>query len=154
MMHRSAIASRPVSSMVRLVVSLGLLWPARPPLTRASVGAGATLVGSFSVDGGAHWQTSPPTYTCVEACNMLFPGHNAMRLQGSTDGGGTVTGTCRGKAYAVGCDATPRADTYEVGPTYTSTGRWSTYVGDFTCGYINYWCVPKLAPSYVVIHQL
>ena len=72
---------------------------------------------------------------------MLFPGHNAM--QGSTDGSGTVTGTCRGKAYAVGCDATPRADTYEVGPTYTSTGRWSTYVGDFTCNYINYWCVPR-----------
>jgi hypothetical protein len=84
---------------------------------------------------------------------MLFPGHNAMRLQGSTDGSGTVTGTCRGKAYAVGCDATPRADTYEVGPTYTSTGRWSTYVGDFTCNYINYWCVPRLAPSHVVIHR-
>jgi hypothetical protein len=110
-----------------------------------SVGAAATLVGSFSVDDTAAptYGSSPPTYTCVEACNMLFPGFNAM--QGSTDGSGTVTATCRGKAYAVGCDATPRADSYEVGPTYSSTGRWSTYVGDFTCGYINYWCVPRLS---------
>jgi hypothetical protein len=109
-----------------------------------------TYVGSFSVDGGAHWSTSPPTYTCVEACNMLFPGHNGMR--GSTIANG-VTGTCMGKAYALGCDATPRSDSYEVGPTYSSHGMWSTYIVDGTCNYINYWCVPRLAPSHVVVHR-
>jgi hypothetical protein len=88
------------------------VYPPPPPV----------LVGSFSgTSADPRWNTSAPTYTCVAACDELFPGNSAM--QGSTKRDGTVTGTCWGDLDWVGphtFDCLKGADTDEVGPIFNS----------------------------------
>src|SRR5262245_60745897 len=51
----------------------------------ASAPVRAGLVGSYSVQAGPYWPTSPPTYSCLEACALLFGGA-AADYQCSTSG--------------------------------------------------------------------
>jgi cysteine-rich repeat protein len=50
-----------------------------------------SLIGSYNVHSGPQWGTNPPTYSCREACALLFGGM-ANQYQCSTNGV-NITGT-------------------------------------------------------------
>jgi hypothetical protein len=103
-----------------------------------------SLVGSYQVGNGPDWHTSPPTYSCVEACALLFggsPGSYACS---------TVSTSINHMAFesvlSRGACST-FADTYKLGTTYSSVGDVSAYVDD-NCysGQTNY-CFTPGAPA-------
>jgi len=47
--------------------------PAANAVAEGNAAAGP-LIGSYQVHSGPEWATDPPTYTCLEACAMVFGG--------------------------------------------------------------------------------
>ncbi len=85
------------------------------------------LAGSFRVNDGPSWTTVPPTYTCREACAMLFGGFAGDYACSTTPG--AIDRQAYTSTYGVGgCNVYP--DDYKVDVTYDSTGDVSAYVTD------------------------
>ena len=97
-------------------------------------GGGGELVGSFDVDAGPEWDASPPTYTCKEACALLFggsPGSYACSIEP-----GSITGTAWLSEYGSAdycAGGTPLDDDTKVCDTYFESGCQSAYIAD-NCG--------------------
>lgn len=103
---------------------------------------GPTLVGQFMVSSGPAWATNPPTYTCREACALLFGG-TFDQYQCSTqagaidhlayeDGWGDTTHCVAGGAVDEDYEL---SDTYDCGAVACS---FSAYVNDHACNLTNY----------------
>jgi len=86
----------------------------------------AQLVGSFNVNSGPSWVSNPPTYTCKEACALLYGG-NAGEYACSTIPG-LINGLAFLSGYADGtfCNA-PQDDDFKVNNFYNC--------GQFGCAY-------------------
>ena len=90
------------------------------------------LIGQFDVNSGPYWGDNPPTYTCKEACALLFGGVAAN--YSCSVSGVTVTGT----AYLSGYGDTqycvdPQDDDYKLNTKYNcgvNGCSYSAYVQD------------------------
>jgi hypothetical protein len=102
------------------------------------------LVGHFAVSDGPHWTTNPPTYSCRQACALLFGGA-ASNYRCSVNPT-SITGTAWADGYAdtSHCGAsggTPVADNWKVGTNYncgSAACSFSAYVSDHSCSSVNY----------------
>jgi hypothetical protein len=92
--------------------------------------AGNMLVGQYNVSSGPAWGSNPPTYTCQEACALLFggaPGSYQCSISNAM-----ITRTANTSIWGVaGCaivgDTVKRAATYNCGAANCSQ---SAYVAD------------------------
>jgi hypothetical protein len=100
-----------------------------------------SLAGSFVVDQGPPWSNNPPTYTCQEACALLFGG---MPNQYSCS---TVNSGVDHLAYVDSWGATspclmnPVAENYKLNTNYNCGAvncSYSAYVNDHSCAATNY----------------
>lgn len=92
--------------------------------------------GSFYVNNGPSWSTTPVTYTCQQACALIFGGQ-ASDYQGSTSAS-TITNTCFAQKYAGTQSPYLIPEDYSVCTLYSSTGCMSTYVSDQALTVYNY----------------
>ncbi len=102
----------------------------------ACVGGGGqkVMVGSYSLPTGPAWANMPPTYSCVEACTMLYGAgsYDCSTTANALDDQATVI------CYGVnGCQI--KADTYKLGATYVK-GSCSAYVADGVCPAATNYC--------------
>lgn len=99
---------------------------------------GPMLVGQFNVNAGPAWGSNPPTYTCQEACALLFGGV-AGSYQCSISNA-MITRTANTSIWGVaGCPIA--ADTFKRGVTYncgSANCSQSAYVSDNCAAGINY----------------
>lgn len=91
------------------------------------------LVGSYTVQQGPEWTTSPPTYTCLEGCAAVFGGQGA-HYSCSTDSG-TINhqawvSTYGGSPHCQYGGGTPVAENYKSCETYSEFNCESAYVQD------------------------
>jgi len=97
--------------------------------------AGQALRGSFEVDSGPPWFDSPPTYTCLEACALLFggdaSGYDCSTSAASIDNQAFVSGWGTDQ-YCI----TPVAEDFKVGDTVSDCGS----VGCYYSAYVSDWC--------------
>jgi hypothetical protein len=100
------------------------------------------LIGSYSVVGGPLWTSDPPTYSCVEACALIFGGSS------SDYGCSTTPYRLDHRAFLSGwgddsaCTA-PLADTYDLNTHYDcgSVGcSYSAYVQDHCDANVTNYC--------------
>lgn len=123
------------------------------------------LIGSFAVASGPRWWSNPETYSCVEACALLF---------GGTNQGNTYTYHCSTSSTTLdytawtdswggdGCQV--HSETYKLNSYYDcgSVGcSVSAYVSDHSCWQTNY-CFreegahprppPTYPPAYPPVH--
>ena len=93
---------------------------------------------SYRVDAGPNWSTNPVTYTCQEACAIVYGG-TATSYACST-ASTSITHTANTSIYAVsGCAVV--ADTYKKGANYncgTPGCGQSAYVTDNCVSTSNY----------------
>lgn len=97
--------------------------------------AGQALLGSFDVNEGPAWDSmpSPPAYSCLEACALLFggeaTGYACSTSSSSIDNQAFVSGWGTDQ-YCID----PVAEDFEVGDTVTDCGSvgcyYSAYVSD------------------------
>jgi hypothetical protein len=86
---------------------------------------------------GVSWTTNPPTYTCQEACALLFGGLASQYQCSSTSAGIDRQGWTDG--WGLPCQVF--AETYKLSTFYNcgSTGcAISAYVMDHSCSNTNY----------------
>ncbi|MBA3547746.1 MAG: DUF4215 domain-containing protein [Nannocystis sp.] len=100
----------------------------------------AQLIGSFNVHSGPTWGSNPPTYTCKEACALLYGG-NFGDYACSTHNGG-INGQAFLSGYADGtyCNS-PQDDDFKVNTFYNCGGfgcSYSAFVADNCGNSINY----------------
>ena len=99
-----------------------------------TLGDAGGLVGSYDVDDGPEWSDSPPTYTCQEACALLFGGGAGDYACSITPD--SVTGTAwlseyGSAAYCAGGIALPHNT--KVCDVHSMSGCQSAYIRD-NCG--------------------
>jgi|SRR5579871_4972612 len=105
------------------------------------VAAQPKLVGSFTPSQGPPWANNPPTYTCQEACALVFGGtanqyscstsNNAIDHMAFVDGWGDQTH----------CSANPVSESYKLNTNYNCGAMscaFSAYVMDHGCMTPNY----------------
>ncbi len=97
-------------------------------------GGNQVMVGKYTLPGGPAWAGMPPTYSCVEACSMLYGAGNysCSTTPNVLDHQAAVV--CYGHA---GCPLHP--DTYKLGATYVQ-GSCSAYVNDGACAAATNYC--------------
>ena len=126
------------------------------------------FIGSFNVGDGPVWTSNPPTYTCLEACALLFGG-TSTDYQCSTD-----SGLIDNQAFVDGwgdtqyCNA-PVAEDFKLNDPYdcgSSGCSYSAYVSDHPeCGSSTNYCfasgatgdttpVPVMSRTWVVAMSL
>jgi hypothetical protein len=104
----------------------------------ASVCTGPVLVGQYNVSSGASWGTNPPTYTCQEACALLFGGVFGS-YQCSTVAG-SINRLANTSIWGIGGCAIV-ADTFKKNTNYNcgaSNCAQSAYVSDNCSPGLNY----------------
>jgi hypothetical protein len=103
----------------------------------------AQQIGSFQVNQGPAWETNPPSYSCVEACALVFGGAPAQYHCS------TVNGVLNNRAWVDGwgdttyCNGQTVAEDFErpVGGNYdcgAGSCSFSAYVSDHACSAVNY----------------
>ncbi|MCY1055682.1 DUF4215 domain-containing protein [Nannocystis sp. SCPEA4] len=92
----------------------------------------AQLVGSYDVQSGPPWGQNPPTYTCKEACALLFGGVAGQYTCSITGAAPTGQAYMSGYADAQFCFA-PNSDNFKLNSFYNCGGfgcSYSAYVAD------------------------
>ena len=96
------------------------------------------LHGQYVVNDGPPWGENPPTYTCREACALIFGGV-------PTDYACSTASTVppNRQAFLMGYAADPTcnnifSEDYKVFDTYSGPGAWSAYIQDHGCPDTNY----------------
>jgi hypothetical protein len=84
-------------------------------------------IGSFRLADAPSYYGGPPTYTCLEACALLFGG-SSSDYQCSTDSVSIDNMSVHSKYGVGGCHVEP--EDYKLGTTYSSSGHSSAYVAD------------------------
>jgi hypothetical protein len=96
------------------------------------------LVGSFHLNDGPSFSDDPPTYTCLEACALVFGGdaasYQCSTLEDSIDNLAWVDTYAEPAPF---CE-TIAAEDYKVDSVYDSSGDVSAYVSDHGCDNLNY----------------
>jgi hypothetical protein len=103
-----------------------------------------TLIGQYNVEDGPGWFNDPPTYTCLEACAMVFGG-NPGDYSCSIDMN-MITNTAWESGYADGghCGGDPKnafPEDYKKNTHYNCGSQscsFSAYVSDNCFGSTNY----------------
>jgi hypothetical protein len=99
----------------------GMAYPMNAPVCMggACKAVAMQLVGSYTLGQGQNWTNNPPTYTCQEACAVLFGGQAANYGCSTSNGGVTHTawvdcwgdsGHCSGQS--------PLAENYKKNTNY------------------------------------
>jgi hypothetical protein len=110
--------------------------------TDPCVGGGVPeLAGSYAVSDGPYWPDAPPTYSCREACALLFGGVESIyrcSVDPSSDPAsitdtGWYSGFGDGQYCALGGSGA-QPDGWKVNTVYTCCPAYSAYVRD--------WCIP------------
>jgi hypothetical protein len=104
----------------------------------------SVLVGRFQINDGPSWTSDPPTYSCVEACALLFGGLATSYECGTDIGGADNMAFLDGWADETYC-TTPKSETYKKNTHYDCGAvgcSYSVYVTDHDCGSYNY-CYEK-----------
>jgi len=83
--------------------------------------------GSFRLAEAPSYSVVPPSYTCLEACALLFGGASSD-YQCSTDSVSIDNMSVHSKYGISGCHVEP--EDYKLGVTYSSSGHSSAYVAD------------------------
>lgn len=94
-----------------------------------------TLAGSYLVQSGPLWNSGAPTYSCVQACALLFGGA-ASQYSCSTQST-TVNQRANESCWGEGCST--QSESYSLNTVYTCTNTTSgcacsAYVNDSACG--------------------
>ncbi|KAK3276204.1 hypothetical protein CYMTET_15708 [Cymbomonas tetramitiformis] len=100
----------------------------------------AGLLGSFTVMDGPDKSTEPNTYSCLEACELIFGNVTSagfVSYAGSTSSS-EITYTCYGDYRDNGCGTGAVNQSLETGPRYIFGEAFSVYVKDHDCPFINY----------------
>jgi cysteine-rich repeat protein len=121
---------------IRITTRTAYLVAALVLLLGARLVAAQTLIGSYSVQAGPLWNTTLPTYSCVEACALLFGGttgdYSCSTQSASVDhlawGSNNGSDAHCALTYA-STPGTPVAEDFKDCPVYAS-GCFSAYVQD------------------------
>jgi hypothetical protein len=92
-----------------------------------------SLVGSYSVGAGPNWQTNPPTYSCVEACAVIFGGNSSQYHCSTTSS--SIDGTANVSRWGLS-DCAVVDEAFKINTTYncgSANCSASAYVQD-NCG--------------------
>ena len=97
------------------------------------------LIGNFNVINGQNWGGNPPTYTCQQACALLFGG--AAAQYACSINAGNITHTAYETEWGVGgCQVEPEAFAQPLNGNYNCGGAgcsFSAYTQD-NCTAVNY----------------
>ena len=104
------------------------------------VGSGGAkkLVGQYTVDQGPAWSGNPPTYTCLEACALLYGGI-ASDYACSTQAG-VIDNKAQTSIWGVS-NCAVAAENFKINTNYncgSANCAQSAYVSDNCTGATNY----------------
>jgi hypothetical protein len=121
----------------------GMVCPNNLPHCNMAVCSVApVLIGQFAVGDGPQWGGNPPTYTCLEACALLFGG-DPLSYSCSTDPN-NIDKLAFEDGYADDQHCQPGnavAQDYKLSDTYNCGAKgcsYSAYVNDHGCKSVNY----------------
>ena len=118
----------------------GVVCPLNTPYCNTSMcSAQPNLVGQYDVNSGPYWANNPPTYTCQEACALLFGGQAGTYMCSTVQGVPNRMANTSIWSITVACTLAPdtfkKNTFYDCGATNCSQ---SAYVQDNCRGGINY----------------
>jgi len=144
----SLIASSGVKVLVKAAAKKALLLTAF--VTTAA--SAQFYIGSFKVQDGPAWGTTPPVYTGLEAAALVFggaPSDYAISVDSNTTDPGTITHTAYYSTYGGPCAIFGETASIDTGAPGYGSGDRSAYIADHCySGQTNYvWRLFAIAPA-------